>query len=110
MPLVDRGALTASTQEDLGLAQAYGASPYLELCDSWPVGEGSPHTREPVTSNVPVLIMTGRGDEVHPPHPDQDLRHPAADGASHAAHDPETQRRLRGEPQRVLEEQTPRPF
>jgi pimeloyl-ACP methyl ester carboxylesterase len=39
----------------------------VEVCAEWPKGEVSPAFREPVTSDVPVLILSGEADPITPP-------------------------------------------
>lgn len=40
---------------------------YRRACEIWPRGAVDPSFREPVTGNVPTLIMSGRRDPVTPP-------------------------------------------
>ena len=42
-----------------GYDAAFGASPYLDVCERWPVGEAGPEVWEPVTADVPVFAMVG---------------------------------------------------
>jgi hypothetical protein len=44
---------------DIGFDAAYGRSPYLKVCDSWPVGEATAEVGELVRSDVPVLAIIG---------------------------------------------------
>ena len=38
-----------------------------EVCSAWPQGELSPAFRQPVSSDVPVLLLSGEADPVTPP-------------------------------------------
>lgn len=40
---------------------------FAEICAEWPVGTVSPEFREPIASNVPVLILSGEVDPITPP-------------------------------------------
>jgi pimeloyl-ACP methyl ester carboxylesterase len=40
---------------------------FLEVCESWPKGHPSPVLREPVDSDVPVLLFSGEADPITPP-------------------------------------------
>ncbi|HEX5807192.1 MAG TPA: alpha/beta fold hydrolase [Anaerolineales bacterium] len=40
---------------------------FTEVCARWPKGEVSPAFREPVSSDIPVLIFSGRADPITPP-------------------------------------------
>lgn len=40
---------------------------FSEICAEWPKGTVSPEFREPVTSDVPVLILSGEADPITPP-------------------------------------------
>lgn len=40
---------------------------FLEVCANWPKGTVSPEFREPVTSDVPILIFSGEADPITPP-------------------------------------------
>ena len=41
---------------------------FKEVCAEWPKGRVSPEFREPITSDVPVLIFSGGADPITPPH------------------------------------------
>jgi pimeloyl-ACP methyl ester carboxylesterase len=45
----------------------YLVNEYRRACEIWPRGGIDPSFREPVTSNVPTLVMSGRRDPVTPP-------------------------------------------
>jgi len=40
---------------------------FMEICDQWPKGQVSQEFRAPITSNVPVLILSGEADPITPP-------------------------------------------
>jgi pimeloyl-ACP methyl ester carboxylesterase len=40
---------------------------FAAVCAEWPKGKVSPEFREPVTSDVPVLILSGEADPITPP-------------------------------------------
>jgi pimeloyl-ACP methyl ester carboxylesterase len=40
---------------------------FTEICDQWPKGQVSQEFRAPITSNVPVLILSGEADPITPP-------------------------------------------
>jgi pimeloyl-ACP methyl ester carboxylesterase len=43
------------------------AQAFVEICAAWPRGEAAPVLREPVVSNVPVLMLSGEADPITPP-------------------------------------------
>lgn len=46
---------------------------FTEICAEWPRGTVSPEFREPVTSDVPVLILSGEADPITPPRHAEDV-------------------------------------
>lgn len=40
---------------------------FVEVCGAWPKGSVSPEFRQPVQSDVPVLILSGEADPITPP-------------------------------------------
>ncbi len=58
-PFTDLTEPARLTEGDVGFETAYGASPYLDVCEHWPVGEAAPETWAPVSTDVPVLAMVG---------------------------------------------------
>jgi hypothetical protein len=40
---------------------------FVEVCSAWPKGSVSPEFREPVSSDVPVLMLSGEADPITPP-------------------------------------------
>ena len=43
------------------------AQTFVEVCDAWPKGNPAPIVRAPVTSDVPVLMLSGEADPITPP-------------------------------------------
>jgi hypothetical protein len=58
-PFADPAEPARLAAGELGYEAAFGASPYLDVCNRWPAGEASPETWEPVSSDVPVLAFVG---------------------------------------------------
>jgi pimeloyl-ACP methyl ester carboxylesterase len=66
VPFVEASRLTGMAGGDPGLQDAYVASPYLDVCEAWDVGEASPLAHQPVSSDIPMLIYVGRYDAYGP--------------------------------------------
>jgi len=58
---LDREALAATY---LGQAQV---DTLVDICELWPRGEADPDLHDPVTEDVPVLLLSGSADPVTPP-------------------------------------------
>jgi pimeloyl-ACP methyl ester carboxylesterase len=58
-PFADPTAPSRLAASEIGFDAAYGRSPYLKVCDSWPVGEATAEVGELVRSDVPVLAIIG---------------------------------------------------
>lgn len=67
MRRVSSADLEQSIQENALLASELLARPLAEACETWPTGEVPEDFFEPVTSSVPVLILSGELDPVTPP-------------------------------------------
>jgi pimeloyl-ACP methyl ester carboxylesterase len=65
-PFADRNAPERLAAAMPGFAGAYGRSPYLDVCQRWPVGAGTARLTEPVRSDVPVLVAIGAFDPYVP--------------------------------------------
>jgi pimeloyl-ACP methyl ester carboxylesterase len=53
-------AARAAGTEETALAAAYGSSPYLDVCDAWPVtGDDEADVDDPVKSDIPALALVG---------------------------------------------------
>jgi pimeloyl-ACP methyl ester carboxylesterase len=61
-PFADRAAPQQLAASMPGYAGAYGHSPYLDVCQRWPVGTGTASLIEPVRSDLPVLVAIGAFD------------------------------------------------
>ena len=59
----------AGSAEGPGYAEAFGSSPYLDLCERWPVGTAAREVAEPIRSDVPVLAAVGAFDPYVRPEP-----------------------------------------
>jgi pimeloyl-ACP methyl ester carboxylesterase len=55
---------------------------YLKLCEQWPRGDMPAKYREPIKSNVPVLLLSGELDPVTPP----DVAIPLLSGLPNSRH------------------------
>jgi alpha-beta hydrolase superfamily lysophospholipase len=44
-----------------------GAQDFVEVCAAWPKGEAPQVVREPVMTDVPVLLLSGQADPITPP-------------------------------------------
>lgn len=68
LPFVDRSALVDSFRGDAAYQAVFGSNPYLEACAVWDVPAADAMMGEPVTADIPVLILTGQFDP-HSPTP-----------------------------------------
>jgi pimeloyl-ACP methyl ester carboxylesterase len=67
-PFVDRSTLADSLRGDAAYQAVFGSNPYLDACSAWDVPAAEAVMGEPVTGDVPVLILTGQFDP-HSPTP-----------------------------------------
>jgi hypothetical protein len=58
-PFADPTAPARLAASEIGFDAGYGRSPYLKVCDSWPVGEATAEVGQLVRSDVPVLAIIG---------------------------------------------------
>jgi len=58
-PFADPTAPAWLAASEIGFDATYGRSPYLKVCDSWPVGEATAEVGQLVRSDVPVLAIIG---------------------------------------------------
>jgi pimeloyl-ACP methyl ester carboxylesterase len=65
LPYVDWPRATLAS--DGTRLRTYLLDQYRRACDGWPRGTIEPSFRQPVTSTVPTLMMSGRRDPVTPP-------------------------------------------
>jgi pimeloyl-ACP methyl ester carboxylesterase len=66
VPFVEAPRLAGMAGGDPGFQDAYVASPYLDVCEAWDVGEATSVANRPVSSDVPMLIYVGRYDAFGP--------------------------------------------
>ena len=62
VPFVEAPQLAALAGGDPGFQEAYVASPYLDVCEAWDVGEATSVAHRPVSSDIPMLIYVGGYD------------------------------------------------
>ena len=65
----DAPLISASVAQQNGDQSVFGdrTVDFSEVCAEWPKGKISPEFREPVVSDVPVLILSGDADPITPP-------------------------------------------
>lgn len=68
VPFVDRSTLADSLRGDAAYQAVFGSNPDLDACLAWDVPAAEAVMGEPVTGDVPVLILTGQFDP-HSPTP-----------------------------------------
>jgi pimeloyl-ACP methyl ester carboxylesterase len=66
MAFVDHAALGKLAAGDPGYVPAYVESPFDAICSIWDVGKADPVVHEPLTSDVPILLMVGQFDPYGP--------------------------------------------
>jgi pimeloyl-ACP methyl ester carboxylesterase len=66
VPFVEAPQLAALAGGDPGFQEAYVASPYLDVCEAWDVGEATSVAHRPVSSDIPMLIYVGGYDAYGP--------------------------------------------
>ena len=52
---------------DTASLAAYGDSPYLNLCDAWPVGQADARIATSIVTDVPTLVLVGEFAPYTPP-------------------------------------------
>jgi pimeloyl-ACP methyl ester carboxylesterase len=62
LPFVRHGDLAAATRAAPSYREAFGQSPFADICRIWGAGRAAPDVRAAVRSNVPVLMFVGRFD------------------------------------------------
>jgi pimeloyl-ACP methyl ester carboxylesterase len=62
VPFVEASRLAGMAGGDPGFQDAYVASPYLDVCEAWDVGEATSVAHRPVSSDIPMLIYVGEYD------------------------------------------------
>jgi pimeloyl-ACP methyl ester carboxylesterase len=65
----DAPLIAGPEAEKLSQGSVFGnrTQDFVEVCAGWPKGQVSAAFREPVRSNVPVLIFSGEADPITPP-------------------------------------------
>src|SRR5262245_2563640 len=66
VPFVDQEALISAADDRPWYLEAYVNNPYREICDRWHVGAAETDPHDPVSSEVPSLVMSGRFDPYSP--------------------------------------------
>jgi pimeloyl-ACP methyl ester carboxylesterase len=66
VPFVEASRLRGMAGSDPGFQDAYVASPYLDVCEVWDVGEATSVAHRPVSSDIPMLIYVGGYDAYSP--------------------------------------------
>jgi pimeloyl-ACP methyl ester carboxylesterase len=66
VPFVAASKLAATAGGDPGFQEAYVATPYLDVCEVWDVGEAGSVTHQRVSSDIPMLIYVGEYDAYGP--------------------------------------------
>jgi pimeloyl-ACP methyl ester carboxylesterase len=66
VPFVEASRLASMAGGDPGFQDAYVASPYLDVCEAWDVGEVTSVAPRPVSSDIPMLIYVGEYDAYGP--------------------------------------------
>ena len=66
VPFVDENALERAADGRSWYVEAYVNHPYTEICQRWNVTAAETDPHEPVTSDVPVLMLSGRFDPYSP--------------------------------------------
>ncbi|HET6715155.1 MAG TPA: alpha/beta fold hydrolase [Actinomycetota bacterium] len=66
VPFVDPSRLESWAAGDQGIVEAFGRSPYPDICEVWPVGKTDAVANEPVSSDIPTLIFHGAFDAYSP--------------------------------------------
>ncbi len=61
-PFVDTQTLGSGMGVGPGYGEDFGSNPHLEACDRWRVRPAGAREHEPVTANVPTLILSGQFD------------------------------------------------
>ncbi|HET6715160.1 MAG TPA: alpha/beta fold hydrolase [Actinomycetota bacterium] len=66
VPFIDEARLDKTSAGNPGIAEAYGRSPMLDVCDVWPVGAADATAQRPMSSDIPALILYGAFDAYSP--------------------------------------------
>jgi len=66
VPFIDQAALAEAAASRPWYVEAYVQSPYPEICEHWNVGQAATDPHEPLTSDIPTLMLVGRFDPFSP--------------------------------------------
>ncbi len=66
VPFIDQAALAEAAGSRPWYVEAYVRSPYPEICEHWNVGQADANPHEPLTSDIPTLMLVGRFDPFSP--------------------------------------------
>src|SRR5688500_14427756 len=56
-----------STSDEADSIFGDNAQAFVEVCEAWPKGNPAPIVRAAITSDVPVLMLSGEADPITPP-------------------------------------------
>ncbi len=66
VPFIDQASLAEAAGSRPWYIEAYVQSPYPEICEHWNVGQADTDPHEPLTSDIPTLMLVGRFDPFSP--------------------------------------------
>jgi pimeloyl-ACP methyl ester carboxylesterase len=66
LPFVDRQRLRALADGEPWFEDTYVDSPYVDVCERWDVGRATSDPHQPVTSEIPTLLVVGAVDPFSP--------------------------------------------
>lgn len=66
LPFVDRQRLRDLAAGEPWFEDAYVNSPYLDVCERWDIGKAASDPHQPVTSDIPTLVVVGAADPFSP--------------------------------------------
>ncbi len=72
VPFTDESEVAAAATAEPRLEEFFATAsnigvPVYDMCDLWQAGTGAPVENEPVTSDLPTLVMSGEYDPITPP-------------------------------------------
>lgn len=67
LPFLDRSAIEAEVAGEPAFERVFLSSPFVAACDAWDVPPADGTTAEPVSTDVPLLILPGQFDSYSPP-------------------------------------------
>jgi pimeloyl-ACP methyl ester carboxylesterase len=66
-PFRDRDVFASAIAGDPGVREAFGSDLIAGSCDAWGAGASDPSVGAPITTSVPVLVISGRFDPFSTP-------------------------------------------